>query len=89
MEYLFVILGAIFWVVNFACFIVILIRMFKSGDTILGIICIISIFCLLGGVIAFILGWINAPRYRSEQLMKVWTGAVIGAILTAFFAQNF
>ncbi len=66
---------------NLVCFILVLIKMFQSGETAMGIVCIVTIFCGLGGLIAFILGWINVAKWRIQQVMMIWTGCVIGNIL--------
>jgi hypothetical protein len=68
--------------VSFICFIVVLIQMFQHGATGMGILCIVLGFCCgLGGVIAFIYGWMKAGEWHIVNLMTVWTVAVaIGVV---------
>ncbi len=64
------------------CFILVLIKMFQSGETAMGIVCIVTfILCGLGMLIAFILGWINVSNWRIQQVMLIWTGCFVCGIL--------
>ncbi len=64
------------------CFILVLIKMFQNDETTMGIVCIVtSLFCGLGVLIAFIMGWINASKWQIQQVMLIWTGCFIGGIL--------
>jgi hypothetical protein len=62
------------FVASLVCFIIVLVRMFQSGNTGLGIATIILGFCCyIGGIIAFVWGWMNAPRLGLQKVMLVWT----------------
>jgi hypothetical protein len=78
----FVILGleAVVALVSLACFIMVIIKMFQNGDTGLAIACIVLIFCGIGGLIAFIMGWVKSGQYGVKNIMLAWTGC-IGAMI--------
>jgi hypothetical protein len=81
---LFVIQGlqAILAIVSLVCLILVLIKMFQSGETTLGIVCIVLLLCFgIGGLIAFIFGWINAQKWNIKNVMLIWTGAFIASIV--------
>jgi hypothetical protein len=44
---------------SLVCFILVLVQMFQRGQTTLGIVCIVLVFCGIGGLIAFIYGWMK------------------------------
>ena len=71
-------LGLCLGVGSLVCFILVLIKMFQAGETVMGIVCIVTIFiCGIGGLITFILGWINVSTWRIQQVMLVWTGCIV------------
>jgi hypothetical protein len=54
--------------------------MFQHGQTGLGIACIVLLFCCgIGGLVAFIYGWVRAREWGITNLMTIWT---------VFFALN-
>lgn len=64
--------------VNLICFIMVVIQMFQRGATTMGIVCIVlALCCGLGGLIAFIFGWVKAGQWNISKLMTVWTVAVV------------
>ncbi|MFN3150079.1 hypothetical protein [Bremerella sp.] len=81
MAFLFLGLAAILGLVSLVCFILVIVKMFQNDDSTLGIICIVTIFCGIGGLIAFVMGWINAGKYGASQLMLIWTGAIVGSVI--------
>ncbi|PQO25193.1 hypothetical protein C5Y96_25135 [Blastopirellula marina] len=81
MAFLFLGLAGILGIVSLVCFILIIVKMFQNDDSTLGIICIVTIFCGIGGLIAFVMGWINAGKYGASQLMLIWTGAIVGSVV--------
>lgn len=62
----------------------VLIKIFKAGETVHGII---GIIC---GLWAFIFGWMKADEYGIKQVMLAWTAAMIVGflfnVLSAVFA---
>jgi hypothetical protein len=63
------------------CFILVLIHLFQSGQTGLGIACIVLLFvCGIGALIAFVKGWMDGLG----PVMWVWTGCIALGVLTKF-----
>jgi hypothetical protein len=66
---------------SLVCFVLVLVKMFQHNHTGLGIACILLLFfCGIGGLIAFIYGWVKAGEWGITNLMTIWT---------VFFALNF
>jgi hypothetical protein len=79
---LFQLIGGLAGIGSLICFIMVLVKMFQNGQTGLGVACIVLIFlCGIGGLIAFIMGWINVDRWRIRNVMLAWTGCIIVGIL--------
>jgi hypothetical protein len=72
-------------VASLVCFIMVIMAMFQHNQTGLGVACIVLIFCGVGGLVAFVYGWVKAKEWNLMNIMLVWTGAfaigIIGAIL--------
>jgi hypothetical protein len=67
---------------SLVCFILVLIQMFQRGQTGLGIACIVLLFCCgIGGLIAFIYGWVKHREWGITNLMMIWSGCVIVGII--------
>jgi hypothetical protein len=60
--------------VSFVCWIMTLIKIFKSnvGLGILGIVC---------GLFAFIYGWVKTEEYQNKKVMIVWSAAFLFSLL--------
>ena len=66
---------------SLVCFILVLIHLFQSGETGLGIACIVLVFvCGIGALIAFVKGWMD----DLGTVMWVWTGCIALGLLTNF-----
>jgi hypothetical protein len=67
---------------SLVCFILVLIQMFQRGRTGLGIACIVLSFCCgIGGLVAFIYGWMNHRGWGLTNVMIVWTVCwIIGGV---------
>ena len=56
--------------------------MFQRGQTGLGIICIVlAICCLIGGLVAFVYGWMKATQWGIQNIMLVWTACIVLGII--------
>ena len=67
---------------SLVCLILVLIKMFQAGEQTMGIVCIVLLLlCGIGGLVVFVLGWVNANKWNIKNLMLAWTGIVIGMIL--------
>jgi hypothetical protein len=74
MYWLLASLGGIAGLVSLVCFIMVLIKMFQNGQTGLAIACIVLLFCIgIGAIIALVVGWQNADRWRIRNIMMIWT----------------
>jgi hypothetical protein len=71
-------LRVIIGLVALACFIMVIVKMFQNGDTGLGIACLVLILaCGLGGLIAYVMGWVNGGKYGTKNIMLLWTGCIV------------
>jgi hypothetical protein len=66
---------------SLVCFILVLVRLFQDGQTGLGVACIVLILCGVGPLIAFIVGWVNAQRWRMTNVMTFWTVCIVVGVL--------
>jgi len=67
---------------SLVCFILVLIKMFQSGETTMGVVCIVTLLlCGLGALITFILGWVNVSKWQIQKVMMIWTLCIIGGIV--------
>lgn len=55
------------------CFIMVVVKMFQNGKTSLGIVSIVTYCCLIGNIIALVVGWQNADRWRIRNLMITYS----------------
>ena len=67
---------------NLVCWIIILVKIFKAGNTVTGII---GIFC---GLVAYIVGWTQADELDSTKVMLIWTVAIIAQVALTFSIQS-
>ena len=81
MAYLLMGLNAIVSIGSLVCFIMVLIKMFQSGQTGLGIACIVLVFCVVGGLIAFIYGWMKADEWKIKNVMIAWSVCLVLGII--------
>lgn len=78
MEILIWILSVLVWIAFLVYYIQVLMKIFQSGDTTMGIICLVTVVCCgLGGLITFIVGWVRQEQYGTQKLMPTWTIIVI------------
>jgi hypothetical protein len=69
-------------IVSLVCLILVLVKIFQSGQTGLGIACAVLSLCGIGVLITFIVGWINASKWGINNIMLIWTVAVVLGIIT-------
>jgi hypothetical protein len=68
------ILEAVAGLGSLVCFVLILVQIFQRGHTGLGIACIVLVFCVgIGGLIAFIYGWIKSREWNVTNIMIIWS----------------
>jgi hypothetical protein len=85
------ILGIVGGIISLVCFILVLVKMFQAGQTGLGILCIVLVFCCgIGGLIAFIYGWVKAKDWNITNVMIAWTvGVILGLVGNLLNPPNF
>jgi CHASE2 domain-containing sensor protein len=72
---------------NAACYVIVLVKMFRHNQANVGIACILLGFCLgIGGLVAFIYGWVKALEWGITKVMTVWT-VLIALILILLVLQ--
>jgi hypothetical protein len=60
------------------CYILVLVTMFQRGQTGLAIICLLlTLCCGIGALVVFIYSWARAREWNLQNVMIVWTCAVI------------
>jgi len=71
-------LSMVVGIASLVFFIIVLVKIFQAGKTGLGILCLVTIFvCGVGGLITFIVGWMNADEFGIRKVMVNWTLCVI------------
>ena len=75
------IIGKLVGLACFICFILVLIKQFKSGGVVHGIVGIIT--C---GLWTFIWGWLNSTKLNIRNIMLVWSLlAIAGVVINVMF----
>ena len=72
------ILTLMFALVAFVCWIIMLIKIFKAGETLYGVL---GIFC---GIVAFVYGWSKADDLDAKPIMLAWTASIIAYVISLF-----
>ncbi|OAI41657.1 hypothetical protein AYO40_02670 [Planctomycetaceae bacterium SCGC AG-212-D15] len=69
--------------VGFVCFVMVCMKMFQNDQTGLGIACLATYFLCggVGGLIAFVYGWMKAGEWRIKGVMTAWTGVFVLTLL--------
>ena len=87
MGYLGLALAGIAGIVSLVCFILVVIQMFQHNQTGLGIACIVLAICTgIGGLIAFIYGWVKSTEWGLKNVMLVWSGSIVVTLIGYFMA---
>ncbi len=66
---------------SLVCFVIVIIKMFQHGDTAPAIASLVLLLCGIGGLVAFVFGWMKAGVYGIQNIMMIWTGCLLGAIV--------
>lgn len=76
------VVGGLFGLAAFVCFILIVVKMFQNDKSTLGILSIVLFFCAgIGYFMAFIVGWINAAAWNARNIMLAWTVCFVISVL--------
>ncbi len=87
MDVLLLGLYALCSIASLVCFILVIVKMFQNEQTGLAIACILLIWCI-GGLIAFVYGWINASAWGIQTIMMIWTVAMLGSIVLGIMTRS-
>jgi hypothetical protein len=70
--------------VSLVCFLFVIYTMFNNAESVMGIVCLVGI-CLLGigGIVAFVYGWIKARDWEIVPVMGIWSGCIALQIVLA------
>ncbi|MBL8848998.1 MAG: hypothetical protein JNG89_04915 [Planctomycetaceae bacterium] len=60
---------------SLVCWVMVLIKLFTNGQVAAGVI---SIFC---GIVAFVMGWMNADKWNIKNVMIIWTICILVGIV--------
>jgi hypothetical protein len=67
---------------SLVCYILVLVAMFQRGQSGLAIVCLLlTLCCGIGALVVFIYGWVRAREWKLQNVMIVWTCAVILGII--------
>jgi hypothetical protein len=69
-------------IVIVVCLVWVIVAIFKSGQTGLGIACAVLSLCGIGFLITFIVGWVNATKWGIKNVMLIWTIAWVVGVAT-------
>ena len=72
----------LFAAASFVCWVIMLVKIFKAGDTLYGVL---GIFC---GLVAFVYGWGKADDLDAKPIMLVWTASIIAYVVSLFAAMG-
>ena len=65
-------------IVSIVCFILVIIAMFKAGQTGLAIACLVLLLCgAIGFIFAFVVGWMRSSEWQLRRIMIIWTVALV------------
>ena len=77
----------VYWlssIVSLVCLVLVIIKIFQSGQTGLGIACAVLSLCGIGVLITFIVGWVNARKWNIQNIMLIWTISIVVGIASSF-----
>ena len=73
--------------VQLVCLVLVIVEMFKRGETALGIVCAVLTLCTgIGGLIAFVYGWIKSTEWGLRKVMLAWTACLVLQLVLALAA---
>ena len=73
--------------VQLVCLVLVIVEMFKRGETAIGIVCAVLSLCTgIGALIAFVYGWIKSSEWGLRKVMLAWTICLVLNLALAFAA---
>ena len=66
------------------CYFFVIYTMFNNAESVMGVICLIGACVLgLGGIVAFVYGWMKAWEWEIVPVMGIWSGCVVLQLILA------
>lgn len=82
MSALLQVIGGLCGLASLVCYILVVVQMFKRGQTGIGIASLVLLLaCGIGGLVAFVYGWIKAKEWDIQNVMLIWTGCIVVSVL--------
>ena len=72
---------------SLVCFVLVIVQMFSNGESTMGIVSLVTLLCGIGGLIAFVYGWMRSGAWGIQNIMYAWTGCIVGAIIGQVLMQ--
>lgn len=69
------------------CFILVVVKMFQNGSTLLGILSLLLCWCV-GPLVAFIMGWVKNAEWGIKNIMIAWTACIALGFVGGFLAPS-
>jgi hypothetical protein len=89
MELLGQVLGSIGSIGFLICYVLFIVQMFQRGATTPAIIFLVLLLCCgVGGLLAFIYGWIKNKEWGITNLMTIWTVCLVLLIIGSVLAPS-
>jgi hypothetical protein len=66
------------------CYLFVIYKMFDNAESVMGIVCLVGVCVLgLGGLVAFVYGWMKAWEWEIVPVMGIWSGCIATQIILA------
>lgn len=76
------VLQGLVFIGSLVCFIMVIIKMFQNDATTIGIVSLVLLLvCGVGGLVAFIYGWIKAAEWNITNVMLAWSACIVGGLV--------
>ena len=77
-------INVVLTIVSICCYLFVIYQMFDKAESVMGIVCLIGVCVFgLGGIVAFVYGWIKAREWEIVPVMAMWSGAIVLSICIA------
>jgi len=77
-------ISAVLVIVSICCYLFVIYQMFNNAETVIGIVCLIGACVLgLGGLVAFVYGWIKAREWEIVPVMATWSACIAANVVIA------
>lgn len=89
MELALLAIGSIASLTLLVCFVIVVVKMFQNKRTGLAIASIVGLPCMIGHIIAIVVGWKNKSSWGLEKVMPLFTIAfIVSVVVVSFQIRN-